>query len=100
MALPVLVNPNAVVPIFRQIADERAVNPNTVHKAVAGRGRGMVVRAGARSTARASVGAAVLVRVAEAARLADAAGMSAERFDLLVRRAQRAVAAVQSAGVP
>lgn len=133
MPLPFLVNPNAAVPIFRQIADglraaigrgslapgdllpsvrqiaeELAVNPNTVHKAVAElereglveaeRGRGMVVRAGTRSMARASGDEAVLAHLIEAARLADAAGMSADRFDLLVRRAQRAAAAVQPGG--
>lgn len=133
MQLPFLVNPNAAVPIFRQIADglraaigrgslapgdllpsvrqiaeELAVNPNTVHKAVAElereglveaeRGRGMVVRAGTRSMARASGDEAVLAHLIEAARLADSAGMSADRFDLLVRRAQRAAAAVQSGG--
>ena len=133
MPLPFLVNPNASVPIFRQIADglraaigrgslapgdllpsvrqiaeELAVNPNTVHKAVAElereglvaaeRGRGMVVRAGTRSIARASGDEAVLSLLVDAARLAEASGMSGDKFDQLVRRAQRAAARVQAGG--
>jgi GntR family transcriptional regulator len=133
MPLPFLVNPNASVPIFRQIADglraaigrgslapgdllpsvrqiaeELAVNPNTVHKAVAElereglvaaeRGRGMVVRAGTRSIARASGDEAVLSLLVDAARLAEASGMSGDKFDQLVRRAQRAAASVQAGG--
>lgn len=131
MPLPFLVNPNAAVPIFRQIADglraaigrgslaagdllpsvrqiaeELAVNPNTVHKAVAElereglveaeRGRGMVVRAGTRSLARASGDEAVLALLSDAARMAEASGMSAEKFDQLLRRAQRAAAGARS----
>ena len=133
MPLPFLVNPNTSVPIFRQIAEglraaigrgslapgdllpsvrqiaeELAVNPNTVHKAVAEldreglveaeRGRGMVVRAGTRAIAKASGDEAVLALLADAARLAAASGMAGDKFDQLVRRAQRAAAAGQPAG--
>jgi GntR family transcriptional regulator len=127
MPLPFLINPNAPVPIFRQIADglrasiargtyapgelipsvrtlaeELGVNPNTVQKAVADverdglieseRGRGMVVRAGTRVQARASGDEAVLAHLGEAARVAFAAGLTQERFELLARRALKSAA--------
>ncbi|MBI1302585.1 MAG: GntR family transcriptional regulator [Phycisphaera sp.] len=128
MPLPFLVNPNAPVPIFRQIADglraaigrgayaagdllpsvrviaeELGVNPNTVHKAIAElerdglvtaeRGRGMAVLAGSRAQARASGDEAVMLHLAEAARLAAAARMEPEKFEQLARRAIRAASA-------
>lgn len=134
MPLPFLINSGAAVPIFRQIADglraaigrgtyasgdllpsvrqiaeELAVNPNTVQKAIAEleregivepeRGRGMVVRAGTRNIARASGDEAVLAHLVEAARLADAAGMSPEKFSQLVRRARRSALAANPMSV-
>jgi GntR family transcriptional regulator len=98
----------SLLPSVRAIAEELGINPNTVHKAVAElereglveaeRGRGMVVRAGTRTQARASGDDAVLVHLAEAVRLAAAAGMGDERFEQLVRRAQRAHDAAQRQG--
>lgn len=99
-----------LLPSVRSIAEELGVNPNTVHKAIAElerdklvepeRGRGMVVRGGTRAMARASGDEAVLAHLIEAARLASAAGMSADKFDQLVRRAQRASATTQPGGAP
>jgi GntR family transcriptional regulator len=86
-----------LLPSVRAIAEELGVNPNTVHKAVAElerdglveaeRGRGMVVRPGTRSQARASGDDAVSSQLAGAARLAAAAGMAEDRFEQLARRA-------------
>jgi GntR family transcriptional regulator len=92
-----------LLPSVRVIAEELGVNPNTVHKAIAElerdslvtaeRGRGMVVLAGSRAQARASGDEAVLLHLAEAARLAAAAHMESERFEQLARRAIRTASA-------
>ncbi|MBL9141760.1 MAG: GntR family transcriptional regulator [Phycisphaerae bacterium] len=90
-----------LLPSVRAIAEELGVNPNTVHKAVADlerdglvtaeRGRGMVVLAGTRQQARAAGEDAVLELLNDAVRQARSAGLSAERVELLLRRAQRTV---------
>jgi len=89
-----------LLPSVRSIAEELGVNPNTVHKAItelerdglvaAERGRGMVVRPGTRSQARASGDEAVAQHLEAAARLAVAAGVAADRFEQLARRAHAA----------
>ncbi len=96
-----------LLPSVRQIAEELGVNPNTVHKAiqllehdgfvVAERGRGMVVLSGTRPQARASGDDVVLAHLTEAAHVALSAGMSNERFNQLVARAQRAAASREGA---
>ena len=124
MPLSFLINPNAPVPIFQQIADgiraaigrgtyapgellpsvrqiaeKLGVNPNTVHKAIvaieregiieAERGKGMIVKSGSGARARSASEDAVLRHLAEAAQLAEATGMSEEKFNQLVQRARR-----------
>ncbi len=100
--------PGSLLPSVRALAEELGVNPNTVHKAVAelerdgfiaaDRGRGMVVQAGTRVQARASGEDAVMLQLGEAVRMAAAAGISDDRFELLVRRAQRAQGRAQVQG--
>jgi GntR family transcriptional regulator len=98
--------PGELLPSVRQVAEELRVNPNTVHKAFAEleregliaseRGKGMAVKSGRRSQARAAGDDAVLAHLIEAARLAESSGISDERFQQLVRRAQRAASVAQS----
>ena len=86
----------SLLPSVRSIAEELGVNPNTVHKAitelerdglvVAERGKGMVVKPGTRSQARASGDEAVAQHLEAAARLAVAGGVSQQRFEQLARR--------------
>ncbi|MCA9286411.1 MAG: GntR family transcriptional regulator [Phycisphaerales bacterium] len=93
------VAPGELLPSVRTLAEELGVNPNTVHRAfaelereglVAGeRGRGMVVRGGTRQSARSSGEEAVLARLADAVRHARSLGLSDDRFQSLLRRAQR-----------
>lgn len=88
-----------LIPSVRSVAEELGVNPNTVHKAFSelereglvtpDRGRGMVVVAGVKQSARTSGEDAVLARLADAVRHARATGLSDERFEALVRRAKR-----------
>jgi len=90
----------SLLPSVRAIAEELGVNPNTVHKAVtelerdglvtSERGRGMVVRPGTRSQARASGDEAVAQHLEAAARLAVAVGVAVDRFEQLARRAHAA----------
>jgi GntR family transcriptional regulator len=90
----------SLLPSVRAIAEELGVNPNTVHKAItelerdglvaAERGKGMVVRPGMRSQARASGDEAVGQQLDAAARLAVAAGITPDRFEQLARRAYSA----------
>jgi GntR family transcriptional regulator len=97
-----------LLPSVRAIAEELGVNPNTVHKAVADlerdglvsaeRGRGMVVLAGTRQQARAAGEDAVLELLGDAVRHARAAGLSADRVELLLRRAQRNMGDVRPGG--
>jgi GntR family transcriptional regulator len=91
-----------LLPSVRTVAEELGVNPNTVHKAFSElereglvtpeRGRGMVVVAGVKQSARTSGEDAVLARLADAVRHARASGLSDERFEALLRRAKRMVA--------
>ncbi len=95
-----------LLPSVRAIAEELGVNPNTVHKAVAElerdglvsaeRGRGMVVLAGSRQQAKDAGEDAVLELLNHAARQARAAGMSAERMEQLLRRAQKEAASMRT----
>lgn len=88
-----------LLPSVRSLAEELGVNPNTVHRAfgeleregliASERGRGMVVLSRTRSPARAAGEDAVLARLADAIRHARSIGLSEERFDALLRRAQR-----------
>jgi GntR family transcriptional regulator len=92
--------PGSLLPSVRSVAEELGVNPNTVHKAItelerdglveAERGRGMVVRPGTRSQARASGDEAVGQHLEAAARLAVAGGVTVDRFEQLARRAHAA----------
>jgi len=91
--------PGTLIPSVRAIAEELGVNPTTVHKAVAElerdgmvqpeRGRGMVVRQGTRSQARASGEEALAELLVQAVRLAVDTGVTPDRFDTLLRKARR-----------
>ena len=93
------VGPDNRLPSVRALAESLGVNPNTVHKAftelereglvVGERGRGMVVRDGVRRAARTAGEESVVDRLADAVRLAQAIGVPEERFQVLLRRAQR-----------
>lgn len=90
-----------LLPSVRVIAEELGVNPNTVHKAVADlerdglvaaeRGRGMVVLTGTRQQARTAGEEALVDALSDVVRQARAAGLSNERLEQLLRRAQRQV---------
>jgi GntR family transcriptional regulator len=103
------VSPGELLPSGRAIAEELGVNPNTVQKAFAElereglvapeRGRGMAVLGGIRGSAKAGGEDAVLARLVDAARHARAAGLSEERFGLLVRRARRLAGTTETDGM-
>ena len=89
----------SLLPSVRSLAEELGVNPNTVHRAFGElereglvapeRGRGMVVLNRTRQPAKAAGEDAVLARLSDAVRHARAIGMDGERFELLLRKAQR-----------
>lgn len=90
-----------LLPSVRVLAEELGVNPNTVHRAVlelerdglvsSERGRGMLVRSGMVNSARATGEDAVLAKLVDAVRHAQAIGLDVERFDTLLAQARRTV---------
>ncbi len=95
--------PGSSLPGIRGLAQDFGVNPNTVHRAVAElersklvraeRGVGMIVLSGTRGMARSGSEEDVRLRIEEALRLAEAAGIPGERVEQILRRARRGLGA-------
>lgn len=91
--------PGSHLPGVRTLAGSFAVNPNTIHRAVAElerdgllraeRGVGMVILGGGRGRARGGSEGEIEARFAEGWRLAQAADLDEARVEQLFRRARR-----------